>query len=203
MGLLLGPALRHVSETTALVWVQTENACTVEILGCSTRTFEVQGYHFALVLVTGLTPDSVTEYQVSLDGTTAWPIDDEVFSKFPPSVIRTRGPASAHRLRAIFGSCRYPKTEVKKIEKKLKHDALDSYATRMAALPIEEWPDALILLGDQLYADELPPDEQRRVARRSDTAEQARQPSRRTRSSASLNTNGCTGTPGATRRSGG
>ncbi len=126
MGLLLGPALRHVSDTTALVWVQTENACTVEILGCSAQTFEVQGYHFALVLVTGLAPDSVTEYQVSVDGATAWPIDDETFSKFPPSVIRTRGPASGHRVRAIFGSCRYPKTEVKKIEKKLRHDALDS-----------------------------------------------------------------------------
>src|SRR6476646_9304937 len=113
MVLLLGPALRHVSDTTALVWVQTENACTVEILGCSARTFEVQGFHFALVMVTGLAPDSV---------------------------IRTRGPASAHRLRAIFGSCRYPKTEVTKIEKKLKHDALDSYATRMAGCPIDEWP---------------------------------------------------------------
>jgi hypothetical protein len=166
MVLLLGPALRHVSDTTALVWVQAENACTVEILGCSARTFEVQGYHFALVMVTGLAPDSVTEYQVRLDGTIHWPIDDEAFSKFPASVIRTRGPASADRLRAIFGSCRYPKTEVRKIENKLKHDALDSYATRMAGCPIDEWPDALILLGDQLYADELPPDEQRRVNRR-------------------------------------
>jgi PhoD-like phosphatase len=166
MGLILGPALRHVSDTTALVWVQTENACTVEILGCSARTFEVQGYHFALVLITGLTPDSVTEYQVSIDGDTVWPIDDETFAKFPPSVIRTRGPAGGHRLRAIFGSCRYPKTEVKKIEKKVKHDALDSYAARMAGRPIDEWPDALILLGDQLYADELPPDEQRQVNRR-------------------------------------
>jgi phosphodiesterase/alkaline phosphatase D-like protein len=166
VGLILGPALRHVSDTTALIWVQTENACTVEILGCSARTFEVQGYHFALVLVTGLAPDSVTEYQVTIDGTTVWPIDDEAFSKFPPSVVRTRGPAAAHRLRAIFGSCRYPKTEVKKIEKKLKQDALDSYAARMADRPIDEWPDALILLGDQLYADELPPDEQQRVSKR-------------------------------------
>src|SRR5262245_43799543 len=163
MGLLLGPALRHVSETTALVWVQTENPCTVEVLGCSARTFEVQGYHFAVVLVTGMTPDSVTEYQVSIDGTTVWP---EADSTFPPSVIRTRGPASAHRVRAIFGSCRYPKTEVRKIEAKLKQDALDSYATRMRDLPIDKWPDALILLGDQLYADELPPDEVRRVAGR-------------------------------------
>lgn len=166
MGLLLGPALRHVSDTTALVWVQTENACTVEILGCSAETFEVKGYHFALVTVSGLNPDSVTEYQVSVDGTTAWPIDDEAFANFPPSVIRTRGPENAHRLRAIFGSCRYPKTDDKKLEAKLRRDALDAYAGRMANLPIDEWPDAVIMLGDQLYADELPPDEQKRVSRR-------------------------------------
>jgi phosphodiesterase/alkaline phosphatase D-like protein len=161
--LLLGPALRHVSDTTALVWVQTESAATVEVLGCSAPTFEVQGHHFALVTVTGLTPDSVTEYQVRLDGETAWPLAD---SPFPPSVIRTRGSASARRMRAIFGSCRYPKTEIKKIGNKLKLDALDCYATRMARRPIDEWPEALILLGDQLYADELPPDEQHRVAGR-------------------------------------
>ena len=164
--LLLGPTLRHVSDSTALVWVQTESAGTVEVLGCSAPTFEVQGHHFALVTVTGLEPDSVTEYQVSFDGETVWPPADPAFAKFPPSVIRTRGPETAHRLRAIFGSCRYPKTEVKKIESKLKQDALDSYASRMAERPIDEWPDALILLGDQLYADELPPDEQRRVNKR-------------------------------------
>ncbi|OBK12583.1 alkaline phosphatase D family protein [Mycobacterium asiaticum] len=166
MRLILGPALRHVSDTTALVWVQTENPGTVEILGCTARTFEVQGFHFALVLVTGLAPDSVTEYQVSIDGTTVWPLDDEDFAKFPPSVIRTRGPAVANRLRVIFGSCRYPKTDDSRLEAKLKLDALDCYAGRMAGLPIDEWPDAAVMLGDQLYADELPPDEQRRVANR-------------------------------------
>ncbi|OBB05664.1 phosphodiesterase [Mycobacteriaceae bacterium 1482268.1] len=166
MGLLLGPALRHVSDTTALIWVQTENACTVEVLGCAARTFEVQNHHFGLVEVTGLRPGSVTEYQVTIDGATVWPIDTEPFATFPASVIRTRGSASAKRLRAIFGSCRYPKTAVKKIEKKFKRDALDSYAARMARQPVTEWPDALILLGDQLYADELPPDEQRRVGKR-------------------------------------
>ena len=34
----------------------------------------------------------------------------------------------------------------------------------MAGRAIDEWPDALILLGDQLYADELPPEERRRLA---------------------------------------
>jgi hypothetical protein len=32
---------------------------------------------------------------------------------------------------------------------------MDSYAGRIATLPEDEWPDALVLLGDQVYADEL------------------------------------------------
>jgi phosphodiesterase/alkaline phosphatase D-like protein len=161
--LLLGPALRHVSDTTALIWVQTEHASTVEILGCSASTFEVQGHHFALVTVTGLTPDSVTEYEVRVNGLQAWPLPD---SRFPRSIIRTRGAESEHRLRAIFGSCRYPKTDDDKVDSKLGLDALDSYADRMAGQPVGDWPDALILLGDQLYADELTPETRRRVAGR-------------------------------------
>ena len=163
MALLLGPALRYVGDTCALIWVQTENAGTVEVLGCSAPTFNVQGYHFALVTVTGLTPDTVTAYQVKVNGEQVWPIAN---SPFPPSVIRTRGPESAHRLRVVFGSCRYPKTHDEKLDSKLGLDALDSYADRMAGRPIAEWPDALVLLGDQLYADELTPESRQRMARR-------------------------------------
>ena len=172
--LLLGPALRHVSDTTALIWVQTEHAGTVEVLGCSAPTFEVQGHHFALVTVTGLTPDTVTEYEVRVNGLQVWPLPD---SRFPRSVIRTRGPESKHRLRAIFGSCRYPKTDDDKVDSKLGLDALDSYADRMAGQPVGDWPDALILLGDQLYADELTPETRRRVAgRRTRRNKQAQRP---------------------------
>lgn len=153
--LLLGPALRHVGETTAVVWVQTERPATVTVLGCSAPTFEVQGHYYALVTVTGLEPDSAIEYQVSIDGTQVWP---EAGSPFPPSVIRTRGPQMAERLRAVFGSCRYPKTGVAEIDDKLGADALDRYAGRMARRSVDQWPDVLILLGDQVYADELTPE---------------------------------------------
>ena len=123
----------------------------------------MQRYHYALVTVTGLNPDTVTEYDVKVDGELVWPRAD---SPFPPSVIRTRGPASTHRLQAIFGSCRYPKTDDQKVESKLGLDALDVYANRMATQPIDDWPEALILLGDQLYADELTPESRRRLAGR-------------------------------------
>ena len=36
-------------------------------------------------------------------------------------------------------------------------DALDCYARRVADLAKEQWPEALILLGDQVYADETSP----------------------------------------------
>ena len=161
--LLLGPVLRHVGSTTATVWVQTEESATVEVLGCSGATFEVQGCHYALVLVDGLQPDSINEYQVHADGRLVWPASD---SEFPPSVIRTRGPLAAARLRVIFGSCRYPKTGDAKLDDKLGLDALDCYAGRLTTAPVEEWPDALVLLGDQVYADELTPAARRHLAGR-------------------------------------
>jgi phosphodiesterase/alkaline phosphatase D-like protein len=163
VSLVLGPVLRHVGETTASVWVQTERAATVSVLGCTTRTFEVAGHHFALVPVTGLTPGSVTPYEVAVDGERVWP---QATTPFPPSVIRTRGGAEAHRV--IFGSCRYAKVTDPKLTVQLGIDALDAYAARMAGRPQEEWPDALLLLGDQVYADELTPRTRRRIAARSD-----------------------------------
>ena len=163
MALVLGPVLRHVGDTTAMVWVQTDTAAVVEVLGCSTPTFEVQGFHYALVPLQGLTPDSTIEYRVHVDGRQVWPEPD---SRFPPSVIRTRGPRTADRLRVIFGSCRYPKTGDAKLDDKLGLDALDCYSGRLTTAPVEEWPDAVILLGDQVYADELTPEARRHLAGR-------------------------------------
>jgi phosphodiesterase/alkaline phosphatase D-like protein len=163
--LLLGPVLRHVGETTAQIWVQTTERATVTVLGCSARTFEVAGHHYALVPVTGLEPDTHTAYTVDLDGEQVWPPPN---SPFPASLIRTRGPASEERNRIIFGSCRYPKVADPTLAKQLGLDALDVYAARMAKRPPQEWPEALVLLGDQIYADELTPQNRRRIAGRRD-----------------------------------
>jgi phosphodiesterase/alkaline phosphatase D-like protein len=166
--LVLGPVLRHVGETTASVWVQLDRAATVTVLGCSTRTFEVRGHHYALVPVTGLEPDTVHPYEVDVDGEVVWP---PRVSPFPPSSLRTRGPASARHHRILFGSCRYvkvPPTSAPKQAEQLGIDALDACAVETARLPREQWPDALVLLGDQVYADELTPQNRRRIAGRTD-----------------------------------
>ncbi|MGN2637587.1 alkaline phosphatase D family protein [Nocardia takedensis] len=145
--LILGPVLRHVDATSATVWVETDAACEVGVAGRRARTFQVGDQHFALVVVDGLEPDSSLPYEVTLDGEKVWPEPESVF---PPSRIRT-GPVGT----LLFGSCRAAKTDPNDPgPDPIGPDALDAYARRMAARPEREWADALILLGDQVYADE-------------------------------------------------
>ena len=99
--LLLGPLLRYVGETEATIWVETDHACEVEALGHSSRTFHVEGHHYAVVHVTNLERGRTYPYTIKLDGAVAYP---EPNSEFPPSVIRTIDPHQPIKL--VFGSCR-------------------------------------------------------------------------------------------------
>ena len=74
--LVLGPLLRYAGTESATFWVETSEPCEVEILGKRTRTFTVEGHHYALLLVDDLEPDAVTPYEVRLDGELVWPPDD-------------------------------------------------------------------------------------------------------------------------------
>jgi len=64
--LVLGPMLRYVGESAVTIWVETDRACPVEILGRRARTFEVAGHHYGLVVIDGLAPADEREYQVAL-----------------------------------------------------------------------------------------------------------------------------------------
>jgi hypothetical protein len=150
--LLLGPLLRHVDPVSATVWLETDRPCDVEVLGRRARTFCVGGHHFALVVVEDLESGSTTPYEVHLDGRRVWPPEE---SAFPPSRIRTPGEGQPFRI--AFGSCRYAKPSTVDPTEGIPPDALDGYAARVAALPESDWPDALVFLGDQVYADELTP----------------------------------------------
>src|SRR5918998_4508063 len=160
--LVLGPLLRHVGTSDATVWVETDVPCAVEVLvGGSphrSRTFSVEGHHYALVVITDLEPGSSHEYSVRLDGEMAWPEDD---SPFPPSVIHTVGDGETVKL--VFGSCRVsaphePPYSLSHEEdgRGLGTDALYAMAMRLRARPAEELPHALVLLGDQVYAHKPP-----------------------------------------------
>ena len=156
--LVLGPLLRYVHETEATIWVETDRPCEVEILGHAVRTFEVAGHHYGLVVVTGLRPGTEYPYQVMLDQTVCWPEPDPAFG---PSVLRTLDPGGPQRL--VFGSCRVaelpPPPRRGRARRAGEHgpDALAALAHRLAGKPRGSWPDSMLLIGDQVYADEPGP----------------------------------------------
>jgi hypothetical protein len=171
--LVLGPVLRYVDATEATVWVETDEACEVEILGSTQRTFHVAGHHYAIVHVTGLAESTAHPYEVALDGERRWPQPD---SGFPPSLIRTTGHQS--RLKVCFGSCRValphepPYTCAKNDDERGREvDALYALARRMVTQEPHEWPDMLLMLGDQVYADEVSPKALEFIRSRRDTSQ--------------------------------
>jgi phosphodiesterase/alkaline phosphatase D-like protein len=160
-----------VDESSATVWVEASRPCTAEVRcadGSSgrARTFQICGHHYALVPVTGLTPGSATAYEVLLDGALVWPLTD---SPFPPSTIRTPAYDDAARpVRIAFGSCRWAAPPADEHDP-VGPDALGTLATELACAPdAERRPDVLLLLGDQVYADETSPATRRYLAARRD-----------------------------------
>jgi hypothetical protein len=152
--LVLGPLLRYTGSTQATVWVETDQPCEVAVLDARQRTFAFEGHHYALVVLDDLAEGSIHPYEVALDGERVWPPDDGR----PRSAIHTR--AHERQARLIFGSCRVgdPEREPYSLRRS-EHprgfgvDALWSLSRRLQTGG-EEWPDCLLLLGDQVYADE-------------------------------------------------
>ena len=156
--LVVGPLLRYVGTETATVWLETSTPCEVAILHETARTFTVDGHHYALVVLEGLEPGTATTYDVRLDGRVVWPPDDGR----PAPEIRTR--AGEPEVRLVFGSCRIGAPERppyalsrEEHENGVGVDALWAYSRRLQR-GVVDWPDALLLLGDQVYADEVSPE---------------------------------------------
>lgn len=145
---IVGPLLRHVDRTSALIWVETERPAQVRVLDSTADTFTVHGHHYALIDVDGLEPGTSTPYTVEVDGVVAWP---EPGSEFPEPHIRTRGEG---RVRLAFGSCRMSVPHDTRHNRTYGIDALRTLSMRLAASDESDRPDGLILMGDQVYADE-------------------------------------------------
>jgi PhoD-like phosphatase len=151
--LVLGPLLRYAGTESATVWVETTEPCEVEVLGTRLRTHAVEGHHYALVLVEGLEPGSVMPYEVRLDGRPVWPPDDGR----PAPAVHTRH--GEPHVRLVFGSCRVgnPQPSPHEPVPEVGIDALWAYSRQLQRGEVE-WPDAVLLLGDQVYADEVSPE---------------------------------------------
>ncbi|WP_018639914.1 DUF7800 domain-containing protein [Parafrankia elaeagni] len=162
----------------------------------ATPTFTVAGHHVALVVVSGLVGGTTYPYEVWLTplepapagptpepgtgtGTEpetpagavqVWP---EPGSSQPPSLLRPVG--AGRPVRLVFGSCRVTAPQARPYTlspgedpQGLGTDALHALALRMAETPPRTWPDALLLLGDQVYADHVSPATAARIRARRD-----------------------------------
>jgi hypothetical protein len=171
--LRLGPLLRFVDETTATIWVETATAATVVVeagdVTASANTFGAHGHHYALVELTGLGAGTTTPYRVLVNDEPVWPPDHPAFADFPPSVIPTVDPEKP--LRVAFGSCRVSVSHDEEGIESFGIDALRAYALHMAGLTTgepERWPDIVVFLGDQVYADDTSPKMKEFIASRRD-----------------------------------
>ena len=151
--LVLGPLLRYVDSDSATIWVETSGSAEVAVTAgevrAVARTFGAHGHHYALVEVTGLEPGTRTPYEVHVDGEQVWPEPD---STYPPSVIPTLEPGKP--LRLAFGSCRVSVPHDGDATDEFGVDALRAYALHMTDQAEIRWPDLVLFLGDQVYADE-------------------------------------------------
>jgi PhoD-like phosphatase len=168
--LVLGPMLRYVDQSSAAVWVEvaepTDVTVTVADRKQTAHTFTVHGHHYALVDVDGLAAGGSYPYTVSCGGTRVWPPPD---SSYPPSRIRTIG--DDNRLRLAFGSCRTTAPHDAENNRTHGPDMLRALAHRLMRTDNTEWPTMVLLLGDQVYADETSEDMQDFIAGRRDLDE--------------------------------
>ncbi|MEP6853097.1 MAG: alkaline phosphatase D family protein [bacterium] len=161
--LLLGPVLRHIGPDNATVWVETDRSCMVEILGRGESTWCVGGHHYALVVLEGLTAGQYIPYDVRLDGEIVWPVGDD--PRPPP---RIRPFAAGVPMRIAFGSCRYARSDAVTDDDHFEPDALMILGRELASQDEERWPHAMLMLGDQVYADETTPETQARIRKKRD-----------------------------------
>jgi hypothetical protein len=171
--LILGPVLRYVTDRQATVWMECGAPCEAEVLDHRARSFCVNGHHYALVVIDGLAPGTRHPYEVRLDGAPVWPPADY---PFPAPALRTL--PEQGRIRLGFGSCRLslphePPYTLRKDEDPSGRelDALYAVVHRMLRQPPEHWPDVMVMLGDQVYADEVSPQTLEFIRSRRDTTQ--------------------------------
>ena len=130
-------------------------------------TFRSTGHHYAIVCVRGLSPRRRRPTRSRSTATTRSPA--------PIAAEHHPPPGAGQPLELAFGSCRcVPHVEPTRLSKERRPAAARVDALRALALrlrpPPAEWPHALVLLGDQVYADEVSPQARALIRGRRDPA---------------------------------
>lgn len=154
--LVLGPILRFVDTHRATIWVETDAQCTVTVettvgVTASERTWGVAGHHFAVVVLRDLPADTLVPYTVALDDP-----EGPARQVWPPQGVRChlRTAGEGRPPSIAFGSCRRGENHDAESIARIGADALTGLAHRVRTEPVENHPDLLLFLGDQVYADD-------------------------------------------------
>ena len=170
-GLVLGPILRYVDTTRATIWVETDGECNAEVrtstgqIGAE-NTWSVHGHHFAIVQLVGLPSGSVIDYTVTLTPAVA-PGSEATAVICAEGQLRTAAHDDA--LTVAFGSCRRGDTYDDDRLKAIGADGLAGLAAQVKDQDAELWPQLLLLLGDQVYADDPSPEIKARLREHRET----------------------------------
>lgn len=165
---LLGPIVRYVGTETATLWFEMAHPCTVTVVTdvgvrASERTWGVHGHHFALVPLEGLPANAPVSYEVFVDEHRVWPEDGKRASIH---TVDAAGPVTL-----AFGSCRRGDDYSAKSLKTIGADALAGLGSALIEQDPGQWPQALLLLGDQVYADDPSPEIVERLQARRESGE--------------------------------
>lgn len=173
--LRVGPLVRAVSPESVAIWSEWTDACEVELkaipesssqeqastqqtVSTRSRTVNVGGRHYALLRLSGLQAAIWYTYTVApLAGSLSEPREAKLpFSRATGldhafiQCFRTLDlPGESHTLRLAYGSCRNLSTP--------GPDALSAFGSWLQDSFDERetlWPRLLLLIGDQIYADE-------------------------------------------------
>ncbi|MGV8870975.1 MAG: alkaline phosphatase D family protein [Rhodococcus sp. (in: high G+C Gram-positive bacteria)] len=152
---LLGPIVRYVGAETATLWFEMAESSTVSVVtdvgvSAAERTWGVHGHHYALVPLEGLPANSTVNYEVFVDERKVWPQEGQ---RAAVHTIDALGPVTL-----AFGSCRRGDNYSDESLKTIGADALAGLGNELIEADPSQWPQALLLLGDQVYADDPSPE---------------------------------------------
>lgn len=160
--LRIGPLVRAVTGTSAVLWVECTQPCTVIItalaengsaeqettpLHAQMHTITVSNHYYAAPELRNLQPATWYRYHITIqvaDGTTS-----EVSTALLQCFRTLADTPTTMPLRLAYGSCRKPGSP--------EVDALSlfgSWLTSHIEQRDELWPSVLLLIGDQIYADQ-------------------------------------------------
>src|SRR5713101_429073 len=161
--LRVGPLVRAVSPDSIVIWTEWTRPCEATLrvtiddqsleqaaspLTVCSYTLTIGGRHYALLRLNGLQPSTWYDYHVAYkteEGkqATAASALKQCFRTLDP-------PEAGNTLRLAYGSCRKPSA--------VEPDALNAFGSwLMDSFDEREttWPHLLLLIGDQIYADDF------------------------------------------------